>query len=51
LKDGYDRIIGDGNKLAGVIKRILGIYARKPRDAFNKWKDWLNNIKNKGLLD
>jgi len=24
---------------------------KKPRDAFYRWKDWLNNVKNKGLLD
>jgi len=38
LKDGFERIVGDGSKLKGVIKRMLKQYEKRGHDAFRKWK-------------
>jgi hypothetical protein len=46
LKDAHDRIIGDGNKAAGAIRRMVNMYRQKPRDAFNLWKKYVNDVKN-----
>lgn len=51
LRDGYDRITGDGNKLAGAIRRFIHAAERKPREAMKKWRDWVSMSKNQGLLN
>lgn len=51
LRDAYQRIIGDGNKVQGAIRRILLAANRRPHDAFAKWRNYINDIKNKTLLD
>ena len=33
MKDAHERIIGDGSKVTGVIKRMLHAAARRPKDA------------------
>jgi hypothetical protein len=38
IKDAYERIIGDGSKLAGVMRRLTIEAQRRPKDAFQKWK-------------
>jgi actin-like ATPase involved in cell morphogenesis len=34
LRDAYDRITGDGSKLAGAIRRFISAAERRPREAF-----------------
>jgi hypothetical protein len=51
LKDGFERIVGDGDKLKGVIKRMLKQYERRKYDAFRKWKQWLVDSRSLGLLN
>jgi hypothetical protein len=41
MKDAYERVIGDGSKLAGVIRRLTIEAQRKPRDALQRWKQYL----------
>jgi hypothetical protein len=38
VKDCYERIIGDGNKLADALRRLEHELQKKNRDAFNMWK-------------
>jgi hypothetical protein len=38
MKDSFERIVGDGSKLAGVMRRLTIEAQRKPRDAFQKWR-------------
>mmetsp|Transcript_26272 Transcript_26272/g.4534 ORF Transcript_26272/g.4534 Transcript_26272/m.4534 type:complete len:91 (+) Transcript_26272:119-391(+) len=30
---------------------MVNMYKQKPRDAFNTWKNWLNDVKNRKTLD
>jgi hypothetical protein len=41
IKDAYERIVGDGSKVTGVIKRLLHAAHRKPREALKRWRDWV----------
>lgn len=41
VKDAYERINGDGSKLAGAIRRVVQAAARRPRDALARWKNYL----------
>jgi hypothetical protein len=51
IRDGFERIVGDGDKLKGVIKRMLKQYEKRAHDAFKKWKQWLADSKSRGLLN
>ena len=51
LKDACDRIIGGGDKLKGALRRIVLAYQKKPKDAFDLWKKWLDLVKNKQVVD
>lgn len=51
VKDAYDRIIGDGNKLAGVVRRLLLQAQKKPKEAFDKWAKYVDDVNKKKLLD
>jgi hypothetical protein len=51
LRDALDRVVGDANKVNGVLRRLQLGYNRKPKEAFDKWKDYLNEAKKKNLLD
>jgi hypothetical protein len=51
VNDAYERIIGNGNKLKGVMKSFINGIKQKPRDALQRWKQWIRDIKEKGLLD
>jgi hypothetical protein len=51
VKDGYERIVGDGSKLKGVIKRMLKQYEKRGYDAFKKWKKYIELQKTMGLLN
>jgi hypothetical protein len=51
LRDAYERINGDGNKLKGIMKRMIKQYEKRAHDAFRKWKQWLVDSKSRGLLN
>eukprot|EP00360_Condylostoma_magnum_P000840 CAMPEP_0168316120 /NCGR_PEP_ID=MMETSP0210-20121227/14409_1 /TAXON_ID=40633 /ORGANISM="Condylostoma magnum, Strain COL2" /LENGTH=51 /DNA_ID=CAMNT_0008294931 /DNA_START=33 /DNA_END=188 /DNA_ORIENTATION=+ len=51
MKDAYERVIGDGSKMKGVVKRMLKQYEKRSVDAFRKWKEYLHLVKHKGMLD
>lgn len=51
MKDSFERIIGDGSKLIGVMRRMAIEAQRRPRDALQKWKNYLQMVKEKGMLD
>jgi hypothetical protein len=51
LKNANDRIIGEGDNVKGAIRRMLIAYQKKPKDAFDQWKKYLEMVRNKQLLD
>jgi hypothetical protein len=51
LKDANDRIIGEGDKLKGALRRLILAYQKKPKNAFDQWKNYLEMIRNKQLID
>ena len=51
VKDSFERIQGDGNKVKGALKSILNAYKRKPKEAYTLWKNFVENCKHKGLFD
>jgi hypothetical protein len=51
VKDAFERIVGDGSKLKGVIKRMLKQYEKRVVDGFKKWKQHIENQKTMGLLN
>ncbi|CAG9311042.1 unnamed protein product [Blepharisma stoltei] len=51
IKDAADRILGAGNKVRGALRRLFIQLQKKPKDAFEKWKDFVNDCKKNGLLD
>lgn len=38
VRDAYERINGDGSRLAGAIRRLKQTADRKPKDALKKWR-------------
>ena len=51
LKDGFERITGDGNKIKGVIRSILANFRKRPKQALEKWKKFIENCRKKNFLD
>ena len=51
INDAYQRIAGQGDKLKGVLKSFINGIKQRPKDAIQRWKDWIRDIKEKGLLD
>ncbi|OMJ93792.1 hypothetical protein SteCoe_3113 [Stentor coeruleus] len=51
LKDAVQRILGDGSKAKGAIKNILSAIQKMPKNALERWRDYIKNIKTKGMLD
>jgi hypothetical protein len=35
LRNGFNKVIGEGDNVKGAIRRMLIAYQKKPRDAFN----------------
>lgn len=50
-RDSYQRIIGGGDKVKGKIESLFDSIAKLPRIGFNKWKNFVAEVKTKGLLD
>jgi hypothetical protein len=51
MNDAMNRIIGGGDKLKGAMRRIMLKVQNDSNNAFYRWKDWLNQVKNKQLFD
>jgi hypothetical protein len=51
LRNGFNKVIGEGDNVKGAIRRMLIAYQKKPKDAFDQWKRYLEMVKNKQLLD
>jgi hypothetical protein len=51
MNDAMNRIIGEGDKLKGAMRRIMLKVQNDSNNAFYRWKDWLNQVKNKTLFD
>ncbi|OMJ76392.1 hypothetical protein SteCoe_24260 [Stentor coeruleus] len=51
LKDAVQRVLGDGSKAKGAIKNILSAIQKMPKNALERWRDYIQNIKTKGMLD
>ena len=51
LRDATQRIVGEGNKVKGAIKKIYSTLQRKPKSAFEKWKKYLEGLKHKNFFD
>lgn len=45
------RIIGDGNRLKGFLNNLGRTFKNKPRLAFNKWKEYVNDCNTKKILN
>ena len=51
LRDAVQRIIGDGSKVKGAIKQIYNTLLRKPKTAYDRWKNYVVAINKKQLFD
>ena len=51
LRDATERIIGNGDKVKGAIKKVYSTLLRKPKTAFEKWKKYLEGLKHKDFFD
>ena len=51
MRDGIQRIFGEGNKVKGAFFIYHAAMIRRPKNAFDKWKSYLFAVKHKGLLD
>ena len=51
LKDCQERIVGEGSKVKGALRRILLAGQKKPKCAFENWKKFVASCKNNSILD
>ena len=51
LKDAVARIIGQGDKVKGMLKNLDNKLKKIPRDALKNWKDFNENVKRGAILD
>mmetsp|Transcript_26269 Transcript_26269/g.4531 ORF Transcript_26269/g.4531 Transcript_26269/m.4531 type:complete len:81 (+) Transcript_26269:910-1152(+) len=51
LRDGFDRVTGDSNKVAGALRRVMLLYMRKPKESFDRWRNYVAEVNTKGILD
>ena len=51
LKDAEDRIVGQGNKIKGRLRELENKLKQIPRDAINRWKDYVNEVKTGAILE
>ena len=51
MRDATQRILGDGNKVKGAIKKIYSAMQRMPKVALEKWKKYIIACKNKDFFD
>ena len=51
LKDALERVIGQGDKVKGMLKNLDNKLKRVPRDALKNWRDYNDNVKRGAILD
>lgn len=51
LRDGFQRVVGEGDKLKGALKSLIHNIKRRPKDALEKWRNYLEACKQKSLFD
>ena len=51
LRDGYERLLGDGSKVKGVLRGIMKKISQKPKEAFSKWRTYVDQVKRGKVLD
>ena len=51
IKDAEDRIMGQGDKVKGMIKNLENTLKKIPRDALSKWKQFNEDAKKGAILD
>ena len=51
MKDAHTRILGQGDKIAGMIKDLENKIKRIPREALSLWKKYNEDAKKGAILD
>ena len=51
IKDAQQRIIGQGNKVAGMLKNLDNRVKTIPRSALKNWRNYVDSVKNGEVLD
>ncbi|OMJ89188.1 hypothetical protein SteCoe_8740 [Stentor coeruleus] len=51
LKDANNRILGEGDKIKGAIRRIIIQLNKNTRVAYNSWKDFVKAVNDKNIFD
>ena len=51
LRDATQRILGDGSKVKGAIKKIYSAMQKMPKVALEKWRKYMIGLKNKDFFD
>ena len=51
LKDSKNRVVGQGDMVTGVLKSLDAKIKNIPRQALQRWRKYVNNIKTGGLFD
>jgi hypothetical protein len=51
VKDSHERIVGEGSKVNGALRRIVLAGQKKPKLAFEQWKKFVATVKNRTVLD
>ena len=51
IKDSVQRIIGQGDKIKGALKSMQNSLNKRPRDALQAWKQFVQDIKDQKILD
>ena len=51
FRDGHDRIIGQGDKFRGALRRIMAALLKVVPDAFHIWRNFTQQCRDKGMLD
>ena len=51
VRDAFQRIVGDGDKVKGAIKQMCTSILKKPKFAFAKWAKFTQDVKKKTFFD
>ena len=51
LRDATQRIVGEGDKVRGAVKKIYATMQKMPKTALEKWKKYLEGLKHKSFFD
>jgi len=51
MRDATQRIAGDGDKVKGAVRKIYSAMQKMPKVALEKWRKYLEGLKNKDFFD